>query len=94
MATINLHEVHGQMATAIEHSLAFDCGDKLQTLTCEEMFYLKKVLDYQVKPGREPSQFRVLIKARAMRWLHGQSFESLARYWQAEYLEFVGNDYD
>lgn len=95
MASINWTEVEGQMAQAIAEEFDELVEAKLAELTVEEMFYLKRLLDYEPKPFTKPDMFFRVLQSKAKRWLLGQvrnshlPWEYLSRYWQEDFLIFA-----
>lgn len=95
MASINWAEVEGQLAQAIADEFEEVVQEKLSTITVEEMYYLKRVLDYEPAPFTKPDVFFRVLQRKARDWLLGSRrfphlpWEHLSRYWQDDFLMFA-----
>lgn len=81
------------LAHYLEHETRAQDTDKLANLTCEEMFYVKKILDYQIKPNCSP--FMIMVQARVKLWLRDSRpkpnlpWDKLAKYWQSDFFKIL-----
>jgi hypothetical protein len=83
------------MAQAIADDFPEAMVDRLQSLTGEELYYLKQLLDYEPAPLTKPDVFFRVLQRRARLWLkgearrHGLPFEHLRKYWQEDFFLLV-----
>lgn len=97
MASINWLSVEGQVAQSLAEEFDEPIQAKIEALTCEELFYLYKLLQYE--PGRnyKVDVFLRVLQNRAKAWLSGKinrpglPFDWFKNRWQEEFFEFTAN---
>jgi len=91
--SLNLEECHAHAARYIEQYFIQQESNKFNNLTVEELYYVSKVLAYE--PKQSVNQFMISLKANCLRWLTDSRpkpsipWETVARFWQEEFLLFM-----